>query len=377
MKSIYFTALGGAQSVGSSCYYLRLGKCNVLLDCGTSRCSGFSYGPDLQPVLSEPFMKSLDELDHIYISHAHGDHIGYLKALMSKAHNAAVYMTPLTRVLSGMYSNNSLIDNFTYESLMEPEEMMDYEKNSRLSDVSFLQKIKHPEYRVAFFPAGHIPGAMMTLIEYEGRRILYTGDYSVGTNGYWLPDNLNIDVLIICGLHAKHPWYRRKPNNRIANAMQMLEQGTSVYLQAKEPYRVIEQLTNINNAMAQSPCKYPIYLDNSAMKAVRTVESLNAPIMQKNNYALVGSIPLEPHVMIGSKLKRMVDKSYKLFNSTYTLHEDYDEMKQFIKRINPRQALVVHCADGYGDWQLEQELMHDPDCRTQLLFPEEGQIYTI
>ena len=31
-KDIYFMPLGGAQSVGRSCYYLRLGQSNILLD---------------------------------------------------------------------------------------------------------------------------------------------------------------------------------------------------------------------------------------------------------------------------------------------------------------------------------------------------------
>lgn len=371
MKPIYFTALGGAQSVGSSCYYLKVGESNVLLDCGISKYGGFVYGPNMQPLLEEHYMKSLKELDHIYISHAHGDHMGYTKALKRKAPNASVYMTSLTRVLSEMYKDGNLVDNFTQEFLSDSEE------KNQIVDVSFMQQINHSDYRVTFFPAGHIPGAMMTLIEYDGRRILYTGDYSVGTNGYWLPEDLNIDVLIICSLHAKQPWYKRKPNNRIENAIQMLEQGTSVYLQARQAFRVIEQLNNINTALETLSLKFPVYLEESVMESVRAVERLNAPIMHENNFVLAGSVPLEPHIIIGSKLKEMVDKSYKIFNSTYTLHEDYDEMKQFIQKLNPKQAFVVHCGGGHNDWQLQQDLMLDINCRTKLIFPEEGQFYTI
>lgn len=52
-------------------------------------------------------------------------------------------------------------------------------------------------------------------------------------------------------------------------------------------------------------------------------------------------------------------------------------MLSFICRLNPRQAYLVHCADGYYGNTVEQELMRDAQCRTQVVFPEEGDIYTI
>lgn len=39
-KDIYFMPLGGGQSVGASCYYLRLGESNIILDAGTGKKKG-------------------------------------------------------------------------------------------------------------------------------------------------------------------------------------------------------------------------------------------------------------------------------------------------------------------------------------------------
>ena len=377
MKSIYFTALGGAQSVGSSCYYLRLGESNVLLDCGVTKKDGLVFGPNLQPLVKGPFMQSFSELDHVYISHAHSDHVGYLNDLLQLAPNTAVYMTPLTRVLSEQRMD---IDNFELGNCSLKQ--MSIENNMKQCiDVSFMQQIKQHQYRVAFFEAGHIPGVMMTLIEYEGRRILYTGDYSVdtalGLSGCRLPENLNVDVLIMCALHAKHPYQRRQPNLRLHRAMEHLRWGQSIYLQVKEPSKVLEQLVNINTMMAEAGEYYPIYLEASAMETIRLVEQLDTPILQRNNFIMPDYVPDGVHVVIGSATKGNIRGCYKLIDSTYTLHEDYNEMKSFIKRINPRQALLVHCAEGFGQGTIEQELMLDPDCRTQIIFPQEGQIYTI
>ena len=67
-KDICFMPLGGAQSVGRSCYYLRLGQSNILLDCGLQRINGVTCSPDFRSLLTSQFMESIQQLDHVYIS---------------------------------------------------------------------------------------------------------------------------------------------------------------------------------------------------------------------------------------------------------------------------------------------------------------------
>ena len=52
-------------------------------------------------------------------------------------------------------------------------------------------------------------------------------------------------------------------------------------------------------------------------------------------------------------------------------------MKSFIKKVNPRQAIMVHCAEGMSYPTIERELMEDADSKTQMIFPEVGEIYTL
>ena len=63
----------------------------------------------------------------------------------------------------------------------------------------------------------------------------------------------------------------------------------------------------------------------------------------------------------------------------FSLHEDFLEMKEFIKKINPRQAVVVHCGREKSvlDNTIEQEMMLDSECRTQFIFAEEKEIYKL
>lgn len=374
-KEIFFMPLGAAQSVGRSCYYLRLGQSNILLDCGLQRINGAICTPDFRSLLTSQFMESMQQLDHVYISHAHTDHVGYLPQVMQMALQASAYMTLQTKQLA----EYRLAVNSNQQGTAEASRLL-----SRAVPVNYLQKIKQRDYTVTFFPAGHIPGAMMTLFEYAGRKILYTGDFSLhsafGLDGCWLPDDLEIDVLLMCALHAKQPYSIRKKNTlqqRITEVMNSLRWGQSVYLQAFDAGRVLELLMALNRVMEQSGQVFPIYLEPKAMDAVHIMESLQLPVLQQNNYSSFYAGAAHPHVVIGTKRKEQVGWRYRLFDNAYTLHEDYGEMLSFIRRLNPRQAYLIHCAEGCYGYTVEQELMRDAGCRTQAVFPEEGEIYTI
>ena len=74
--------LGGGQRVGASCYYLRLGEANLLLDAGIGVKDGVVSEPDLHSLLITPYVQSLNQIDRIFISHAHADHVGFLLKFM-------------------------------------------------------------------------------------------------------------------------------------------------------------------------------------------------------------------------------------------------------------------------------------------------------
>lgn len=123
--------LGGAQSVGRSCYYLRLGQSNILLDCGLQRINGATCSPDFRSLLTSQFMESMQQLEHVYISHAHTDHVGYLPQLMQMAPQASVYMTLQTKQLA----EYRLIANSSQQVAAEASRLL-----SNVATVNYLQK---------------------------------------------------------------------------------------------------------------------------------------------------------------------------------------------------------------------------------------------
>lgn len=366
-SKIIFMALGGAQSVGASCYLLKLGENNILLDCGCGSTRGIRFAPKFSAMLATPYLQDYHQISHVVISHAHLDHAAALPDFLELNERAAVYMTDLTReILSAQ-----LEERFTR-----------FEQN--ISSVTFLQTIPLPgRLKMSFHQAGHIPGAMMTLINFRGKNILYTGDYSTFSTqlvGSALLPNVKVDILILCGLHARHPNYRRygdtdatlrKIINKISYA---IHHGKSVYCQVTQISKGVELLTLINEFLPQAE----VFIGEKVMNIVRRFENLHIPIMCEHNHPL-NVLPRAPCVIL-STLPPPVHSGLEIVNGDFSLHDDFATTVEFVRRVNPKTCVVVHSPPDkffYTGITLEQVLINDPDSRTNFVFPNVGEPFEL
>ncbi len=378
---IFFMPLGGGQRVGASCYFLRLGEANILLDAGIGTEKGLVFEPNLYALKTSCFLQSLNQIHQVFISHAHMDHVGYLLKLLQEADMPAVYMTELTALLAKyqLYDKIYMLG----EQQAEKRRLAAQTLLERISYVSYRQSLCFGNYRATFFQAGHIPGAMMVLLETGRRKILYTGDYSLSetplNGGCLVPEQEGIDTVILCGLHAKHPDYKRKENGlyqSVRMACQTAKRGRPVLCQIRQLSKGIEFLKAINH---QNQEHIPIYLDRSVMSVIERLEQLGISVLTADNHVAGERLPDKPHLYLTSADRRELSSRYETIQVDFSLHEDFAEMKEFLKRINPRQAYLVHCAKEASreDQTIEQVLMLDGDCRTQITFAEEEEIYKL
>jgi beta-lactamase domain protein len=380
-QDIIFIPLGGGQRVGASCYYLKVGDANIILDAGIGIDDGLEFGPDFHFLIRTPFIQSMAQINNIFISHAHMDHVGYLLKLMKETVHANVYMTEITRVLSEYQLYDRLFIG------KEQDENIRLAARSLLEQivtVSFMQTIDFGRYKATFYPAGHIPGAMMMLFEIGKKRILYTGDYSLNhtalTQGCMIPKDIKIDTVIICGLHAKHPDYIKKADAMYKQAGFVLhcvgDGHQSLMCQIPQLSKGIEFIKKLND---WNKSGIPIYIDQSIMNMVIKMEKLSVPVLNKYNRVMGDEKPLMPHIYLTSDKNTKWIGKYRSIKVDFSLHEDFNEMKQFLKKINPRQAIVVHCGkeNSVFDDTIEQEMMKDVDSRTQFTFADEEEIYRL
>lgn len=380
-NDIYLIPLGGANGIGASCYFLKLGKSNIVLDAGVGYNKDLVYGPNLYLLLKSLFVNSLNEIDKIFISHGHMDHIGFLLNMMKEASKASVYMTDITRVFAEyqLYDKNYIIGNSfsTYEELGIKIGL------DRISTLSYMKPIDFGEYKVTFFQAGHIPGACMMLFEYGKRKILYTGDYSISdtpmTRKCYIPDDIEIDTLIICSVHSKHSNYSKDENvllDKVYSVFNYINNGHSVCCTIPQLSKGIEFLKILNDMNYKN---IPIYIDNSVINVIEKLEKLSIPIFEKNNFIFNQKNIKKPHILLTSDKKQSNNMFYKNIRIDFSIHDDFNQIKNFITNINPKYAYVVHYEKEKSeeDITIEQEILFNSSCNTQVIFTEEGMIYNL
>ncbi|MDR2797909.1 MAG: MBL fold metallo-hydrolase [Treponema sp.] len=385
---IRFVALGGGQEVGASCYFLQINERNILLDCG--KTPNGVYSPQFSYILKPPFLESLQQINHIFISHSHYDHVGELGYLASVCTRAGIYATPVTKALitymlwdrGGTYARTMTDRQREYEEIQ-----IDKAIRSIITE-GYCRAIPLPGYTVTFYEAGHIPGAAMVHIQTPDRSILYTGDFSCQpsalTSPYILPDKVQFDTIIICGVHAKHPSYTSaRISRQLKSIKKRLEAGYSMYLEIPQLTKAWEVLQFINEGMEKKRVPtVPVYIDRQLLVLAETMERLNIPVLKPWNYTCPNP-GQGPWVWIGRKaagsLHPCLDAQSYGKKIDFSLHPTYRELKRFILTHNPKTVVLVHT--GYDDKGaancLEAELMASAACRSQFIYAENGEIYTL
>lgn len=383
MKKFKFMALSGADRIDANSYFLQLGLSNIILDSGSAGNAINFHGPNYSPLFRQGLIRSMEDISQVYVSHAHMDHIGYLPQLLVDTKSPA-FMTSVTKLLT----HYQVLDRFKsigddVGSRIAVANMLD-----KIRTVHYLDEQVFPDYKATFLQAGHLLGAMMTLFNYQGRNILYTGDYSfkhcMETHGFLLPEKLKIDTLIMCGTHAKHPWYERADNRLTAQVEAIysrIRHNRNVFCRVNQLSKGIELLTALNCHKKLYNLKFPIYLDNNLMDLVAKLENERIPVLEENNLLLRNGKKPVPHITIAMGQGAEPEFDEEVFNVDFSLHDDFNQIKQFVNYINPKQIVVVHCGSkkNEDDETIEDSLMWDPDCTTstRFIFPQEGFLYEL
>lgn len=203
----FFVALGGGDEVGASSYLLQVGDRRVLIDAGL-RLRGDQVYPDFAYV-SQVDMLGLWQCDCVCLTHAHLDHSGALPAVHEKAPETPLYATPPTKAIASILLRDTIKiahkrGHFLGDVLLKEytEAAMQRALDS-LIECPFAEPIEAATgIQVTFYPAGHILGAAMILVEIGEFRALFTGDFSgdgqLTVSGYQLPDTLPPLDLMVC-----------------------------------------------------------------------------------------------------------------------------------------------------------------------------------
>ncbi|MCX6751428.1 MAG: MBL fold metallo-hydrolase [Candidatus Nomurabacteria bacterium] len=169
------TFCGGTGSVTGANFLFEIDGKKILIDCGLTQGSKLADDVNWTPFLYDP-----KEIDILFITHSHIDHIGRIPKLIYEGFHGKIYSTKPTRALTlpmledtaGILSKDR---QFNLEKIYSEENIkaafllwlsFDYHEEIKITD----------NLEVSFKDAGHILGSAMIEFIYNGKKILFTGD---------------------------------------------------------------------------------------------------------------------------------------------------------------------------------------------------------
>ena len=179
-------SLGAASTVTGSKHLLESDGRRILVDCGL-----FQGVKNLRELNWAPLAVEPESIDAVVITHAHLDHTGYLPRLVRNGFDGRIFSTGATRAVADIILRDSAylqerdaaFLNKTKKSKHHPAlplyDQADAQRAVELFDThGFGHEVPLWEGGpvVTFRRAGHILGASTVEVNWQGRRIVFTGD---------------------------------------------------------------------------------------------------------------------------------------------------------------------------------------------------------
>ncbi len=232
--------LGAAKTVTGSKYFLQLGSVGLLVDCGI-----FQGYRELKKRNEIPLSVPVHAIDYVLLTHGHLDHSGYLPKLVKDGFRGKVLGSPPTLDLaaiilmdSGKIQEEDAERSHRFHPDGEPEQAL-YTAEDANEAIQLFSPVEEEKWihlssdiSVRFVYVGHILGATFIEIEFQGKRIVFSGDIGRSTDlllhPFKKPERADILLLESTYGNKKHPKVSGKEALKNEVLATILNQGTLI-----------------------------------------------------------------------------------------------------------------------------------------------------
>jgi putative mRNA 3-end processing factor len=250
--------LGGAREVGRIGVSVKSDKTQVVLD----------YGVMLDHEPGFPMHVPPKDVDALILTHSHLDHSGALPIFYIND-TKRLYTNKLNLELTQI-----LIQDFIHlSSYYLPFEYLELKTMMRSNThLDFGVEEQVGDMKIKLFNAGHTPGSAQVLVEADGKRFLFTGDFNLEDSRLLTGASMDygdLDAVVIESTYANEDHTKRFELERmfVEAATEVVEKGGIVLVPAFGVGRAQEMAC----VLAANHFEHPVVLDGMAREASRII----------------------------------------------------------------------------------------------------------
>jgi len=172
MSEIKLTFYGAAETVTGSCTLVECGPTKLLIDFGLIQGTDNDKAENIRPL---PFL--LSELDAVILTHGHMDHTGRVPLLPRSGFKGKIITHAASAELATLIWFDSIKIHDSGEPLYDEKAVND--TLGLVQGIRYNQEIEINEVKITLFDAGHILGSSHVLLNYKGKRVVFSGDIGV------------------------------------------------------------------------------------------------------------------------------------------------------------------------------------------------------
>lgn len=352
MKKLSF--FGGTGMVTGACYRLETDDVRILVDCGLIQGGRFA-----ESMNGEPFAFNASELQYVFVTHAHADHIGRLPKLYREGFRGKIISTAPTRDLTEVMLHDSLKMMtrekerhgsgfvFTETELAQTMNLFEthpYNETLRLS----------PSTRAYLRDSAHILGSAMVEVHSDDMIIVFTGDlgnpptpflnepYPIERCDYMVMESVYGDRF-----HEDHAERKTILERAIEDAVTA---GGTIIIPSFALERTQVMLAELDELITHNRVpRIPVFLDSPL--AIKTTE-----VYKKYEH------------LFNTQAQRIIKSGDDFFNFPGLRFTPSREDSQAINNVPPPKIIMAGNPHGYGSRIAYHFIRCLPDPRSTILF---------